>query len=311
MGTPAFAVPTLEAIVGAGHEVALVVAQPDAPAGRGQELRSPQVIEAARRLGLPTAQPKGVRTGPFPTRFVGLGIDVAVVVAYGRILPQPLLDAPRWGCVNVHASLLPRWRGAAPIAWAIDAGDAVTGVCTQRMVAELDAGPLYDVIETPIQEGETAGSLHDRLSVLAAVVALRTLAGLGTREPVEQVGEVTWAPLLAKADGAIRLTGSAAVAARRVAAMTPWPGGFVMRPDGPLRLLEVAAVSGTAAPGTVLSLDPLVVACGEGALRWDRVLAPGRRPVRGAEWARQVGAKVGERLPGGGDDHVARGPSVG
>ncbi|MCO4747535.1 MAG: methionyl-tRNA formyltransferase, partial [Proteobacteria bacterium] len=140
MGTPDFAVPTLEAIVEAGHEVVLVVSQPDRKSGRGQKLTSPPVIQKARELGLPTSQPRAIRSGSFPTRYCGLEADVAVVVAYGRILTEQLLTAPKYGCVNVHASLLPRWRGAAPIQAALLAGDAVTGVSTQRMVDELDAG---------------------------------------------------------------------------------------------------------------------------------------------------------------------------
>lgn len=297
MGTPEFAVPTLDALVRAGHEVALVVAQPDRPAGRGQKEVSPPVAQRARELGLPLAQPKALRSGPFPDRFLSLGADVAVVVAYGRILPRALLEAPRHGCVNVHASLLPRWRGAAPIQWAILAGDRVTGVCTQRMEEGLDTGPLYLCKETPIDERETAGTLHDRLSVLAAEVAVETLELLGRVDPAPQPEEgVCWAPKIEKEDGRLDWSEPADALDRRVRAMTPWPGGFVPWDRGPLKLLEVRPTEGSGAPGEILSLSPLVVAAGRGALELVRVQAPGRRPVSGADFANGARLAVGEVL---------------
>ena len=164
MGTPDFAVPSLQAVVDAGHDVVLVVSQPDRPVGRGQKMRSPAVVRRARELGLEVAQPRALRRGPFPTRFAEIEPDVLVVVAYGRILSEHYLDTPRHGAVNVHASLLPRWRGAAPIQAALLAGDEVTGVCTQRMALELDTGPLYLSRQVRIGSRETAGQLHDRLA---------------------------------------------------------------------------------------------------------------------------------------------------
>ena len=169
MGTPDFAVPTLDALVEAGHEIVLVVSQPDRRAGRGKQLKSPPVVERARALGLPTSQPRAIRSGSFPARVMGLQADVAVVVAYGRILPQQLLEAPRYGCINVHASLLPRWRGAAPIQAALLAGDEETGVCTQRMVDELDAGDVFVEKRMRPAGDETAGTLHDKLMVLSLI----------------------------------------------------------------------------------------------------------------------------------------------
>ena len=249
MGTPDFAVPTLDALVDAGHEVVLVVAQPSRPAGRGKKLRPPPVAVRATELGLPLAQPKALRSGPFPERFCSLQADVAVVIAYGRILPERLLNAPRHGCVNVHASLLPRWRGAAPIQHAILAGDAETGVCTQQMELTLDTGPVYDTLHTPIHTDETGGSLHDRLSALSAQCAVQTLADLGQRTPVPQdeVGE-TYAHKISKADGCVSWEDSAVAIDRRVRAMSPWPGGWIPWNKGPLKLRRLKPVDGSGSP---------------------------------------------------------------
>ncbi len=263
MGTQDFAVPTLDAVVAAGHEVILVVAQPDRPAGRGKRPRKPPVAVRALELGLPVAQPKAIRSGRFPRRYASLEPDVAVVIAYGRILTPELLQTPRLGCVNVHASLLPRWRGAAPIQAAILAGDEVTGVCTQRMEEGLDTGPIYVSRSLAIGPGETAGTLHDRLAALGAEVAVETLEGLEDRQPVSQdEAAATW-----------------------VRAMTPGPGGFVGDGKARLKLREVALADGSGPPGTVLSLDPLVVACGEGAVALVEVQAPGKRPLPGRVFA--------------------------
>jgi len=286
MGTPDFAVPTLDAVVQAGHEVVLVVAQPARPAGRGKKLRQPPVARRAEALGLPLAQPRALRRGPFPERYVGLEADAALVIAYGRILPERLLNAPAHGCINVHASLLPRWRGAAPIQAALLAGDEQTGVCTQQMEPSLDTGPVYDREELAIAPRETAGSLHDKLAAAAARVAVATLADLGERAPVPQEGEVTWAPKIDKGMGEIDLGAPAEAIDRRVRAMTPWPGGWLPWGDGPLKLKEVRPTDGDGVPGEVLSVDPLVVAAGEGAVELVRVQAPGRRAVSGADFAR-------------------------
>ena len=296
MGTPDFAVPTLDALVDAGHEIVLVVAQPSRPAGRGKHLRMPPVAVRAEALGLPLAQPKALRSGPFPERYVGLEADVAVVVAYGRILPQRLLDAPQHGCVNVHASLLPRWRGAAPIQAAVLAGDEHTGVCTQQMEADLDTGPVYDQVTLALDPRETAGTLHDKLSLLAAEVAVATLSDLGTREPVPQQGEITWAGKIDKAMGQIDWAQPVEAIDRRIRAMTPWPGGFLPWKGGPLKLKEAHPVEGSGPPGTVISTDPLVVACQQGALRLDRVQAPGRKAVAGADFARGLRLEAGAWL---------------
>jgi methionyl-tRNA formyltransferase len=299
MGTPDFAVPTLDALVNAGHEVVLVVAQPDRPAGRGNKLRPPPVAVRARELGLPLAQPKALRSGPFPERYLGLEADVGVVIAYGRILPERLLDAPRHGCVNLHASLLPRWRGAAPIQHAILAGDATTGVCAQRMEPSLDTGPVYVRREIPIAPRETAGTLHDKLAALSAEVAVETLAGQPASTPVPQdEAGVTWAAKIEKEHGRLDLSAAAADCDRRVRAMTPWPGGWLPWDGGPLKLLEVRPTDGRGAPGTVLSAAPLVVACGSGALELVTVQAPGRKPVSGSDFANGLRLSAGDPLLG-------------
>ena len=285
MGTPDFAVPTLRAVA-AEHEVVLVVAQPDRPAGRGKKLRAPPVGVCAQELGLPLAQPRALKRGPFPERFCGLEADVALVIAYGRILPKRLLDAPRLGCVNVHASLLPRWRGAAPIQATILAGDAVTGVCTQQMEEGLDTGPLFVSEELTLTPHETAGTLHDRLAAVGAQVAVQTLRGLENRVPTPQPQEgITWAPKITKEDGEIRFAEAAVALDRRVRAMTPWPGGWIPWGEKVLKLKKVRLAEGVGEPRTLLSLAPLVVACGEGALELVEVQAPGKKPVSGADFA--------------------------
>ena len=295
MGTPDFAVPTLDALVTAGHEVVLVVAQPSRPAGRGKQLRMPPVAARAAELGLDLAQPKAMRSGPFPERFCDLGADVAVVIAYGRILPQRLLDAPRLGCVNVHASLLPRWRGAAPIQHAILSGDAETGVCTQQMEASLDTGPVFVERRTPLAAEETGGTLHDRLSLMSAEVAVETLEGLDQRVPTPQAAEGdTYAHKISRADGLVDWSADAAALDRRVRAMSPWPGGWLPWKKGPLKLKQVRLAEGSGAEGEILGTNPLIVACGTGALELVAVQAPGKRPVKGSEFCH------GARLTAGG-----------
>ncbi len=295
LGTPDFAVPTLDAIVAAGHEVVLVVAQPDRPVGRGQQMTAPPVAARAKALGLALSQPEKLKSGPFPDEWAALDLDVAVVIAYGRILPKAMLDAPRLGCVNVHASLLPRWRGAAPIQAAVRAGDPITGVCTQRMAEGLDVGPVYLERQTPIDAHETAGELHDRLSALSAEIAVATLAGLESIEPVPQDESLaTWASKIAKEDGVVDWSRSAIDLDRQVRAFTPWPGGQAPSSVGMIKLLKVHPAPGQGAPGTILSTSPLTVACGEGALVLDQIVAPGKKAVSGTDYAN------GARLAAGG-----------
>lgn len=296
MGTPDFAVPTLDAIVEAGHEVVLVVAQPDRPAGRGRAMRAPPVAVRAKELGLPLAQPKALRSGPFPERFRSLEADIGVVIAYGRILPQDLLDSPRLGCLNVHASLLPRWRGAAPIQWAILEGDAVTGVAVQQMEQSLDTGPVYEVLETPIESTDTAGRLHDRLSTMSATALVKTLDSLPCTPTPQAEDGVTWAQKIDKSMGRVDWNEPAAALDRRIRAMSPWPGGWTPWRDANLKILEARPTDDQGRPGTIVSTRPLVIACGEGALQLERVQAPGKRPVSGVDFANGAHLQPGDDL---------------
>ena len=297
-GTPDFAVPTLRALHEAGHAIVLVVAQPSRPAGRGNRLRKPPVAEAAEALGLPCAQPKAILTGRFPERYVALAPDVAVVIAYGRILTPVHRETPRYGAVNLHASLLPRWRGAAPIQAALLAGDAETGVCSQRMEEGLDTGDVYIERRIPIDPRETGETLHDKLAALSARVALETLALFGS-DPVptpQDPAGVCWAPKITKDDGRIDLTQPTAELDRRIRAMTPWPGGWIGGDKGPLKVLDAEPVAGEGAPGTVITASPLVVATGDGALLLHTVQAPGKRAVSGTDFANGHRSTPGEPL---------------
>jgi methionyl-tRNA formyltransferase len=297
MGTPDFAVPCLQAIVDAGHDVVRVISQPDRPKGRGQKLTSPPVAVRARQLGIEVRQPRAVRSGGLRDALKALAPDVSVVVAYGRVLPVDVLAVPRYGSVNVHASLLPRWRGAAPIQWAIAAGDPISGVCTQRMEEGLDTGDVYLSRTLALDPRETAATLHDRLSKLGAQLAVETLADLPELVPTPQdATQATYAQMIAKADGAMDFARPAVELDRRLRAFTPWPGGFCETRGGRMKVIEARPSEGAGAPGTVLSTEPLVVACGEGALELVRVQAPGRKPVSGADYARGARISAGDTL---------------
>ena len=210
MGTPDFAVPSLNALVDAGHDVICVVAQPDKPKGRGKKMVSPPTIERARQLGIPTRQPRRVRKGPFVEWMQGAQADLAVVVAYGRILRPNLLEAPKRGCINVHASLLPKYRGAAPIHWAVINGEQKTGVCTMQMDVGMDTGDVLLTRETEISSEENTGSLWERLSKLGASTLIETLESLDKITPQPQDhSQSTHAPMLQKSDGCIDWTQNA------------------------------------------------------------------------------------------------------
>ncbi|HEY8428584.1 MAG TPA: methionyl-tRNA formyltransferase [Sandaracinaceae bacterium] len=289
-GTPEFAVPTLEAIIARGAHVPLVLTQPDRPAGRGRRMTPPPVKRAAEAHGLRVEQPVHLKDPALPAAW-GLDEppDLLVVVAYGLLLPDWLLAWPRQGCVNVHASLLPRWRGAAPIQHAILAGDAVTGVSLMRMDRGLDTGPVYATRSTPIGPTETAGELHDRLARLGAELAAETLPAVleGSLEPVPQdEGQATYAPKIDKADARLDFTLSADELARRVRAYHPWPVAFAELSDG--RVLKVHAaealrdpVPAGAPPGRILAASKtgIDVATGRGVLRLTRVQPPSSRPM--------------------------------
>ena len=291
MGTPDFSVAALDALVGAGHEIAAVYTQPPRPAGRGKKDRPSPVQARAEALGLSVRHPKSLRTDEAQAEFVALQADIAVVVAYGLILPQPILDAPRRGCLNIHASLLPRWRGAAPIQRAIMAGDEVTGVQIMQMEEGLDTGPVLMSEIVPIVEADTAGSLHDRLMTTGALLWPRTLAALErgslTAQPQSEDG-VTYARKLTAEDRRIDWTKPAGEVADQIRGLSPFPGAYFEIPgDKPVRVKVhfAAPERGDGEPGEVLD-DELLIACGRGAVRLTRVQREGKGVVDGAEFVR-------------------------
>jgi methionyl-tRNA formyltransferase len=280
LGSPDFAVPALAALADADHEIAAVYCQPPRPAGRGQSVRPCPVHRAAEAMGLPVRSPARLKRDTAEHAFfASLGLDAAVVAAYGLILPPAMLEAPRRGCLNIHASLLPRWRGAAPIQAALLAGDAESGVTIMQMDAGLDTGPMLLEGRVPITETTDATTLHDTLASLGATLILRALAEAPTPRPQPETG-ATYAAKLTREDGALDWSLPAEALARRIRALNPWPGTFTTLAAPPLAgtLFKIHAATpepGTGTPGTVLD-DALLVACGTGALRLTRVQTPGR-----------------------------------
>ena len=292
MGSPDFAVPALRALHGAGHDIAAVYCQPPRPAGRGQAVRRCPVHVAADELGLPVRTPARLKRDPAAQEaFAALGLDAAVVAAYGLILPEPMLAAPRRGCLNIHASLLPRWRGAAPIQAAILAGDAESGITIMQMDAGLDTGPMLLREAVPITGRTTAATLHDQLAEIGARLILRALDDPPPPEPQPAEG-ATYAPKLTRADGHLDWSEDAAALARRVRALNPWPGTFALLDGQPLKILAATVEDGSGPPGTVLD-EALLVAAGRGALRLTEVQAPGRAALDAAAFLR------GRRIPPG------------
>lgn len=294
MGTPAFAVKSLEACLELG-EVIAVVTQPDKPRGRGQEVSFSPVKALAVAKNLAVLQPVKIRGTDFAQQVKALGADIAVVTAYGKILPQDVLDAPRRGCVNVHASLLPRWRGAAPIQWAIAAGDEKTGVCLMQMDAGMDTGGVIDRAELPILPDDTSASLHDRLALLGGEVLKRSLRRYvdGAQPVVPQPSEgVVMAPMIKKEDGRLDWSRPAVELERRLRAFTPWPGAFCASEHGVLKVTKAAVGSGRGAPGTVLaaSADGIEVACAGGSLLLQTLQPEGKRAMTAREFL--AGRKV-------------------
>ena len=283
-GTPDFAVPALQALVAAGHEIACVYTQPPRAAGRGEKERRSAVHEDAEKLGIVVRTPQSLKDEDAQTNFAALELDAAVVVAYGLILPKPILDAPRLGCVNIHASLLPRWRGAAPIQRAILAGDQETGVTIMAMDEDLDTGPELLREAVPIEASTNAESLHDQLSALGARLIVEALEGLATGRiaPIPQTEEgATYAAKLAREEGRLDWDQPAATLERQVRAFSPWPGAWFSNGDDRLKVLAAELAPGSGAPGSVLD-DQLTIACGEGALRLLVVQREGRAAVAAA-----------------------------
>jgi methionyl-tRNA formyltransferase len=295
MGSPDFAVPTLTALHDAGHAIAAVYCQPPRPAGRGQAVRPCPVHRAAEQLGLQVRTPARLRGDTAAeAAFAALDLDTAVVVAYGLILPPEFLAAPRRGCLNIHASLLPRWRGAAPIQAAILAGDTETGVTIMRMDTGLDTGPTLLHETVPITPTTTAAVLHDALATIGARLILRAL----TEElaPIPQPAEgATYAAKLTRTDARIDWTADAAAIERRVRAFDPWPGTFTLLDGAMLKVLAATPADANGTPGLVLD-NHLTVACGTGALRLTRVQLAGRAPQDADAFLRGHPIAAGTRL---------------
>ncbi len=296
MGSPEFSVPVLEALVEAGHEIACVYCQPPRPAGRGKKDRPTPVHARAETLGLEVRHPVSLKGADEQAAFAALNADVAVVVAYGLILPRPILDAPKRGCLNIHASLLPRWRGAAPIHRAIMAGDVETGVCIMQMEAGLDTGPvlLRKVVE--IGAEETTGQLHDRLSALGAAAIVEALSDFETLTPEAQPDEgVTYAAKIDKSEARIDWAWTAAEVDRHIRGLSPFPGAWVEVEGQRIKLLGSRIGQGCGAPGQVLN-DTLTIACGRGAIEVLRLQRAGKAAQDRDEFLRGMPLPKGTML---------------
>ncbi|MDX2482816.1 MAG: methionyl-tRNA formyltransferase [Pseudodonghicola sp.] len=276
MGTPDFSVPVLDALVRAGHEIACVYCQPPRPAGRGKKDRPSPVQARAEEMGLPVRHPTSLKSDAVQAEFAALNADIAVVVAYGLILPRAVLDAPAKSCLNIHASLLPRWRGAAPIHRAIMAGDAETGICIMQMEAGLDTGPVLLRDTTAIGTEETTAELHDRLSDMGAALILRALEQIDTLVPQPQPETgVTYAEKIDKSEARVDWTRSAEQVDRKIRGLSPFPGAWCEIDGARVKLLASRLAPGSGAPGEVLD-DALTVACGRGAVQLTRLQRAGK-----------------------------------
>ena len=283
MGSPEFSVPVLNALIEAGHEVVAVYCQPPRPAGRGKKDRLTPVHVRALELGLEVRHPKSLRNVETQAEFAGFAPEIAVVVAYGLILPQAILDAPSRGCLNIHASLLPRWRGAAPIHRAVMAGDAETGVCIMQMDAGLDTGAV--LLRKPLAIGpeETTGALHDRVSLLGAQAIVEALDRLDSLTPAPQPEQgVTYAEKIDKAEARIDWMRPAVEVDRLIRGLSPFPGAWTEIGGERVKLLGCRLVVADAAPGTILA--PFSVACGEGGVEITRAQRPGKRAMKQEEF---------------------------
>lgn len=299
MGTPEFAVPALVELTGQGHDIVAAYTQPPRPAGRGMAARPSPVQEKAEAFGIPVFSPLGLRQMEEQERFSALEADVAIVVAYGLILPQPILEAPAFGCLNLHASLLPRWRGAAPIQRAVMSGDEETGVMVMRMESGLDTGAVCLAERTAIAPEETAGDLHDRLAVLGADLLARALAALErgslvcTSQPAEGV---TYARKIEKAETRIDWSRPSRQVCDHIRGLSPFPGAWSEFAGERMKVLRCRSVGGRGEPGTILASSPLVVACGDGAIEITGLQRSGRRPGPADEVVRGARLHTGDRF---------------
>jgi methionyl-tRNA formyltransferase len=296
MGTPDFAVPILEALVGDGHEIACVYTQPPRPAGRGKKDRPSPVQARAEDLELPVRHPASLKGREDQQAFADLAAEVAVVVAYGLILPQAVLEAPERGCLNIHASLLPRWRGAAPIHRAIMAGDEETGICIMRMEAGLDTGPVLLRQATPIGPEETTGELQARLAEIGATAITAALQGLDGLTPIPQPEEgVTYAEKISKSEARIDWTRPAQEVDRLIRALSPTPGAWTEIDGVRVKFLGSRLADGDGDPGEVLD-DALTVACGKGAVQLTRLQKAGRGAQEASDFLHGLPIRKGARL---------------
>jgi len=301
-GTPAFAEQALQAILDAGFNVVAVLTQPDRPSGRGMQLTPSPVKQLASNYGIPVEQPVSLRNDEAQALVRSYNLDVLVVVAYGLILPQAVLDMPRYGCLNIHASILPRWRGAAPIHRAIEAGDAETGVCIMQMDAGLDTGGVVDEARLAIEATDTTALLHDRLAALGAERIVAVLKKLATGEtlaarPQTEAG-VTYAHKLEKQESLLNLKADASELDRKIRAYNPFPGAVVHSGEQPIKIWGAHIVAASGQPGTVLSSgdEGIVVACGADALCLEVLQAPGGKRLKAADFLRGHPLPVGTLL---------------
>jgi methionyl-tRNA formyltransferase len=300
MGTPAFSVPTLQTLVDSRHQVVAVYSQPPRPSGRGHHVQKSAIHQLAEKHGIPIFTPASLKSAEEQDLFASHHADAAIVIAYGLILPQSILDAPPLGCINVHASLLPRWRGAAPIHRAIEAGDCETGITIMKMDAGLDTGPMLLKKSVPLTPQTTATGLHDELAELGSVLLLKALEdyAAGTLHPIPQPAQgVTYAAKLRREEGQIDWNLPAATWVRKIQAFTPWPGVWFDHEGLKLKVLTAEVISDMkGVPGMVLD-DQLTVACGESALRLTTLQRPGGAPLDVQAFLRGYPLSTGTVLP--------------
>jgi methionyl-tRNA formyltransferase len=298
-GTPEFAIPALEALA-AEHEVALVVAQPDRPAGRGMKMQAPAIAVRARELGLPLVQPSKIRTEEFLSQIAAAAPELGIVIAYGRILPKSLLDIPKHGFLNVHGSVLPKWRGAAPIQRSIEAGDTETGVTIMRVDEELDHGPMLAIATTPIGPDERTPSLAQRLAQLGVTPLLDTLRALETgtaSETPQDHAQATLAPKIEKQEGEVRFIENAATIYNRFRAFDPWPGLFIRSGEETIKLTEIRPSDRTGEPRTILDLgESVTVATADGAIEILEMQRAGKPRTAAVVVARALEWRAGLRI---------------
>lgn len=295
MGTPDFAVPTLAALHDAGHTIVAAYTQPPRPAGRGKKLQPSPVQREAEIRGIEVRSPKSIKTAEALADFAALEADVAVVAAYGLILPQAILDAPKHGCLNVHASLLPKWRGAAPIHRAIVAGDPVTGITIMQMEAGLDTGPMLVTARTPIED-KTTGELTAELAEIGAQLMVGTLIDLPVLQSIAQDDdEATYAPKIDKAEAKVNFEHEAVAIERQVRGLAPFPGAWFMLQGDRIKVLRAEVSDDSGEIGTVLD-DRLTIACGTGAIRPTRIQKAGKPAMDVGEFLRGTPVAIGMKI---------------